>query len=80
MSSPLNPAAKEFFPSSWGSCWSSGEQVEREECNEDHITPEELEELEAAEEWVMAMVDFEEDEEDHLSAQQEAAKPPAATA
>lgn len=35
---------------------------------QDHITPEELAELEAAEEWVLLQSEFEEQEESHLIA------------
>lgn len=39
-----------------------------EEPSEDHITPEDLEELELAEAWVQRLVQLEEEEEDHLVA------------
>jgi hypothetical protein len=37
-------------------------------CPQDHITPEELAELEAAEGWVEAMADLELEEDEHLIA------------
>lgn len=73
---PLNPNAPAFFPvpaaipkevsgtKRWTSSFPSS--LLREDDLEDNITPEELEEIETAEEWVRTMAFMEELEREHL--------------
>lgn len=63
MASKLNPTAAEFIPGSFTESY-----ISTDEPSEDHITPEELAELEAAEGWVEAMADLELEEDEHLIA------------
>eukprot|EP00775_Hariotina_reticulata_P012391 gene12391-12526_t len=67
MASKLNPSAPEFVPGV-GSYVSDSymSSVGTEDVLEDNITPEELEELEAAEDWVVRMALIEELEQEHL--------------
>lgn len=66
MAKQLNPSAPEFVPSSYTSDNSGFSAACFEEGLEDHITAEELEELEAAEAWVQSMAMMEEAEQEHL--------------
>jgi DNA-directed RNA polymerase specialized sigma24 family protein len=60
----LNASAAEFVPGSFTESWVSN----ADDGSEDHITPEELAELEAAEGWVDMLAELEDLEEDHLIA------------
>jgi DNA-directed RNA polymerase specialized sigma24 family protein len=65
MPSKLNASAAEFVPGSFTESWvSNGEDG----VCEDHITPEELAELEAAEGWVDMLAELEDLEDEHLIA------------
>jgi len=66
MATKLNPAAAEFVPGSFAESYVSNWGTE--DCSEDHITPQELAEIEAAEEWVQLQSELEEQEESHLIA------------
>lgn len=69
MASRLNPKAAEFVPGSYQSTDSNwGAMMEAEELGEEHLTEQELEELEACEEWVALQASMEELEQDHLVA------------
>eukprot|EP00877_Chromochloris_zofingiensis_P006166 jgi/Chrzof1/1802/Cz10g21190.t1 len=69
--SKLNPQAPEFVPGSrfygqecsLSDCFSN---LSSDDYSEDGLTPEELDEIEAAEEWVATMADMEELEREHL--------------
>lgn len=64
--SKLRADAPEFVPGSYKS--DSSEWINLSEPTEDHITEEELAEIEACEAWVETLVEIEELENDHLVA------------
>jgi hypothetical protein len=66
MATKLNPSAPEFVPGSLTESWVS--LPTEDEALEDHITPEELAELEAAEGWVSMLAELEDLEDEHLIA------------
>jgi hypothetical protein len=64
--SKLRPEAPEFVPGSYKSDCS--DLMDANDPSEDHITEEELAEIEACEAWCEVMAEMEELEQDHLVA------------